>query len=95
MSLLPPWPSGPDAQVRLAPLTNSEHHTSRLFACSPLQLYPEVWYHTTTEIKVGDQTWIQSGKGHTFKPLQIGEFISADGGIVISALGRDICVQMI
>ena len=60
MSLLPPWPSGPDAQVRLAPLTNSEHHTSRLFACSPLQLYPEVWYHTTTEIKVGDQTWTQS-----------------------------------
>ena len=36
-----------------------------------------------------------SGKGHTTKALQIGEFIPADGGFVVSALGRDICVQMI
>lgn len=41
-------------------MTNSEHHTSMLFACSPLQLCPEVWYHMTIEIKVGGQTWIQT-----------------------------------
>ena len=48
---------GPDAQVRMnCCLGNTEHNTCMSSTLGPLWLYPELWYHFTSEIKGEKQT---------------------------------------